>query len=58
MIQECCVILNYILVDFQGGTVIGSARCKAFRERSGRLKAALNLVNLGITNICVIGKIV
>lgn len=40
----------------QGGTVIGSARCKEFREREGRLKAAYNLVSLGITNICAIGK--
>ncbi|XP_042202901.1 ATP-dependent 6-phosphofructokinase, platelet type isoform X18 [Callorhinchus milii] len=38
-----------------GGTVIGSARCKAFRNREGRLKAALHLVQLGITNLCVIG---
>uniref|UniRef100_A0A3P8UQK0 ATP-dependent 6-phosphofructokinase n=1 Tax=Cynoglossus semilaevis TaxID=244447 RepID=A0A3P8UQK0_CYNSE len=38
-----------------GGTVIGSARCKDFRNREGRLKAALNLVKLGITNLCVIG---
>uniref|UniRef100_H2Z9H4 ATP-dependent 6-phosphofructokinase n=1 Tax=Ciona savignyi TaxID=51511 RepID=H2Z9H4_CIOSA len=38
-----------------GGTVIGSARCKDFRERQGRLKAAFNLVTLGITNICAIG---
>jgi 6-phosphofructokinase len=40
---------------FQGGTVIGSARCKEFRERAGRLKAAKNLVNRGITNLVVIG---
>ncbi|KMQ98444.1 6-phosphofructokinase-like isoform 2 protein [Lasius niger] len=39
----------------RGGTVIGSARCKEFRERSGRRKAAKNLVNLGITNLVVIG---
>uniref|UniRef100_A0A4W3HDD4 6-phosphofructokinase n=1 Tax=Callorhinchus milii TaxID=7868 RepID=A0A4W3HDD4_CALMI len=39
----------------EGGTVIGSARCKAFRNREGRLKAALHLVQLGITNLCVIG---
>uniref|UniRef100_A0A671EDJ0 Phosphofructokinase, muscle n=1 Tax=Rhinolophus ferrumequinum TaxID=59479 RepID=A0A671EDJ0_RHIFE len=38
-----------------GGTVIGSARCKDFREREGRLRAANNLVKLGITNLCVIG---
>ncbi|XP_056277888.1 ATP-dependent 6-phosphofructokinase, platelet type-like isoform X1 [Pseudoliparis swirei] len=38
-----------------GGTVIGSARCKEFRVREGRLKAAHNLVRRGITNLCVIG---
>uniref|UniRef100_A0A9L0SVK9 ATP-dependent 6-phosphofructokinase n=1 Tax=Equus caballus TaxID=9796 RepID=A0A9L0SVK9_HORSE len=38
-----------------GGTIIGSARCKAFRSREGRLQAARNLVQLGITNLCVIG---
>ncbi|XP_012689730.1 ATP-dependent 6-phosphofructokinase, platelet type isoform X5 [Clupea harengus] len=38
-----------------GGTVIGSARCKEFRARDGRLKAAHNLVQHGITNLCVIG---
>lgn len=39
----------------KGGTVIGSARCKDFREREGRLRAAHNLVKRGITNLCVIG---
>ncbi|XP_027970484.1 ATP-dependent 6-phosphofructokinase, platelet type isoform X5 [Eumetopias jubatus] len=38
-----------------GGTIIGSARCKAFRTREGRLRAAHNLVQRGITNLCVIG---
>uniref|UniRef100_A0A673BBZ5 ATP-dependent 6-phosphofructokinase n=1 Tax=Sphaeramia orbicularis TaxID=375764 RepID=A0A673BBZ5_9TELE len=38
-----------------GGTVIGSARCKEFRTHEGRLKAAHNLVQKGITNLCVIG---
>ncbi|KAM8802256.1 ATP-dependent 6-phosphofructokinase, platelet type isoform 2-T2 [Rhynchonycteris naso] len=38
-----------------GGTIIGSARCKAFHTREGRLKAAHNLVQRGITNLCVIG---
>ncbi|XP_051555734.1 ATP-dependent 6-phosphofructokinase, platelet type-like isoform X3 [Myxocyprinus asiaticus] len=38
-----------------GGTVIGSARCKDFRSHEGRLRAALNLVQRGITNLCVIG---
>ena len=35
--------------------MIGSARCKDFREREGRLRAANNLVKRGITNLCVIG---
>ncbi|XP_016335034.1 ATP-dependent 6-phosphofructokinase, platelet type-like [Sinocyclocheilus anshuiensis] len=38
-----------------GGTVIGSARCNDFRMHEGRLKAAHNLVQRGITNLCVIG---
>ncbi|XP_051970344.1 ATP-dependent 6-phosphofructokinase, platelet type-like isoform X1 [Xyrauchen texanus] len=38
-----------------GGTVIGSARCTEFRTHEGRLKAAHNLVQRGITNLCVIG---
>ena len=39
----------------KGGTIIGSARCKDFRERAGRLKAAKNLIQKGITNLVVIG---
>ena len=39
----------------RGGTVIGSARCDGFRTREGRLKAAFNLVQRGITNLVVIG---
>ena len=39
----------------KGGTVIGSARCKDFRERSGRLRAAKNLIMKGISNLVVIG---
>ncbi|XP_038838806.1 ATP-dependent 6-phosphofructokinase, liver type-like isoform X3 [Salvelinus namaycush] len=39
----------------QGGTVIGSARCKVFTTRNGRLAAAFNLVKRGITNLCVCG---
>uniref|UniRef100_A0A3Q3VTT5 ATP-dependent 6-phosphofructokinase n=1 Tax=Mola mola TaxID=94237 RepID=A0A3Q3VTT5_MOLML len=39
----------------QGGTMIGSARCKAFTTREGRLAAAFNLVKKGITNLCVCG---
>uniref|UniRef100_A0A4W3IK36 6-phosphofructokinase n=1 Tax=Callorhinchus milii TaxID=7868 RepID=A0A4W3IK36_CALMI len=38
-----------------GGTIIGSARCKSFCTREGRLAAALNLVQHGINNLCVIG---
>ncbi|XP_044534300.1 ATP-dependent 6-phosphofructokinase, platelet type [Gracilinanus agilis] len=39
----------------RGGTIIGSARCASFRTREGRLKAAANLIEKGITNLCVIG---
>ncbi|GFW04401.1 ATP-dependent 6-phosphofructokinase [Trichonephila clavipes] len=39
----------------KGGTVIGSARCADFRTREGRLKAAFNLIQCGITNLVVIG---
>lgn len=39
----------------QGGTIIGSARCKEFRVREGRLKAALNLVRNQIEALVVIG---
>lgn len=39
----------------QGGTVIGSARCMEFRERSGRLKAAANLLRNGIDKLVCIG---
>ena len=38
-----------------GGTIIGTARCKEFRERSGRLKAARNLIKNGINSLAVIG---
>ena len=44
-----------IIILFRGGTVIGSARCMDFKERWGRVKAALNLINLGITNLVAIG---
>jgi 6-phosphofructokinase 1 len=39
----------------RGGTVIGSARCREFFERSGRLKAARNIVMNGIEGLVVIG---
>lgn len=39
----------------KGGTIIGSARCDSFRQRSGRLKAALNLIKAGMNNLVCIG---
>ncbi len=39
----------------KGGTVIGTARSEAFRERHGRLQAAANLLQQGIDNLVVIG---
>ncbi len=39
----------------KGGTVIGSARCADFREREGRLRAARNLIERGISNLVAIG---
>lgn len=39
----------------RGGTIIGSARCQDFRERQGRLRACLNLIQRGITNLVIIG---
>jgi len=39
----------------RGGTVIGTARCAAFRTREGRLKAAKNLLDRGIDRLVVIG---
>ena len=38
-----------------GGTVIGSARCEAFRTHEGRRTAALNLIRAGIDRLIVIG---
>lgn len=38
-----------------GGTVIGSARCEAFRTREGRKSGALNLIRAGIDGLIVIG---
>ena len=35
--------------------MIGSARCKEFMTREGRLKAAYNLILYEITNLVVIG---
>src|SRR6266498_1279541 len=39
----------------QGGTIIGTARSEEFRTREGRRKAALNLIQLGIDGLIVIG---
>jgi 6-phosphofructokinase 1 len=39
----------------QGGTIIGTARSEEFRTREGRRGAALNLVQLGIDGLIVIG---
>jgi 6-phosphofructokinase 1 len=39
----------------QGGTIIGTARSEEFRTREGRRKAALNLVQLGVDGLIVIG---
>jgi 6-phosphofructokinase 1 len=38
-----------------GGTVIGTARCAAFRTREGRLQAARHLLERGIDRLVVIG---
>lgn len=38
-----------------GGTIIGSARCDAFRTREGRRLAAKNLIKAGIDGLIVIG---
>lgn len=39
----------------KGGTIIGTARCPAFRTREGRRQAARNLVRFGIDALVVIG---
>jgi 6-phosphofructokinase 1 len=39
----------------RGGTVIGTARCAAFRTREGRLQAVKNLIERGIDRLVVIG---
>lgn len=38
-----------------GGTIIGTARCKEFRERSGRLLAVTNMIKHGIDHLIIIG---
>jgi 6-phosphofructokinase 1 len=39
----------------RGGTIIGTARCPAFRTREGRLRAARNLLEHEIDSLVVIG---
>ncbi len=39
----------------KGGTMIGTARSQEFRTREGRLKAAANLVKIGIDHLVIIG---
>ncbi|KAF2236863.1 6-phosphofructokinase [Viridothelium virens] len=39
----------------EGGTLIGTARCPAFRERDGRRKAAKNMIMKGIDALVIIG---
>ncbi|KAI8893560.1 phosphofructokinase-domain-containing protein [Globomyces pollinis-pini] len=39
----------------KGGTLIGTARCKDFRSREGRLKACYNLIKNGIDALVIIG---
>lgn len=53
IVEASWVSVSHII--HKGGTVIGSARCAEFRERAGRLKAAYNLIQYGITNLVVIG---
>ncbi|KAF2191114.1 6-phosphofructokinase [Zopfia rhizophila CBS 207.26] len=38
-----------------GGTKIGTARCKEFRERAGRLRAAKNMIQKGIDALIICG---
>jgi len=39
----------------EGGTLIGTARCKAFMERPGRLTAAKNMILKGINALIICG---
>ncbi|KAI9826143.1 MAG: 6-phosphofructokinase, alpha subunit [Thelocarpon impressellum] len=39
----------------EGGTLIGTARCKAFMQREGRLQAAKNLILKGIDALIICG---
>lgn len=38
-----------------GGTTIGTARCMAFMQRAGRLKAAKNMISYGIDALVICG---
>ena len=42
-------------ITSQGGTMIGTARCAAFRTFEGRHAAAANLIHNGIDRLVVIG---
>ena len=50
--MEWADVRNWVSI---GGTLIGTARCKAFYERPGRLKAAKNMVLNGIDALIVCG---
>ncbi|KAF2745181.1 6-phosphofructokinase [Sporormia fimetaria CBS 119925] len=39
----------------EGGTLIGTARCKEFMERPGRLQAAKNMIAKGIDALIIVG---
>lgn len=53
--ESITYLATTVICHDTGGTIIGSARCKDFRERPGRMKAAHNLIKHGITNLVVIG---
>jgi 6-phosphofructokinase 1 len=42
-------------IQHRGGTILGTARCTAFRERAGLRQAALHLVRARIDRVVVIG---
>lgn len=54
-ISDRLVELILILTCYQGGTLIGTARSKAFRTPEGRLAAANNMIKEGIDALAVIG---
>lgn len=39
----------------EGGTLIGTARCKEFMQRAGRLRAAMNMIARGIDALVICG---